>query len=287
MLTHQRIFSADDEGRSLVRPFIKNPSGVTTSGISIDLTFFGRYPAANYMADGTPNAFRALKRSTDGGLDHGGDKGSSFRKYLAKITASCSTTTPLPLRLMVMDYVGFYPLIGMEDIQEMDNTIPLPRYADGSGVQIMLVSQFPYTGGGTLQITYTNQDGVAGRVTPIVTTNTSQILGNVANSNNATTARTGIFIPLKGMDSGVQSIQSINFITPDTGNVAAVMVRPLSPQLCIYDFTTPTEWDLWNDLGWLPVIEDDAYISLVCTPSGSLNTVVVEGMMKTIWIESE
>lgn len=162
MLTHAKLFAASDEGRTTSRPWVKNPSVVTASGIWMDLTFFGRYPAANYFTDGVALAAKALRRSTDGGLDHGEDKGDTYLKFLQGVTV-LSTTAAAAMPMLVMDYLMYYPLVPMEDTQVMDNTVTLPRYEDGKGVQIMLVEQFPYIGGGTVQVTYTNSEGVAGR----------------------------------------------------------------------------------------------------------------------------
>ena len=283
MLTHAKLFASSDEGRSHSRPWIKNPSVVTASGIWMDLTMFGRYPAANYFTDGTPLAAQALRRSTFGGLDHGEDKGSDFRKFLQGVTV-LSTTAAAAMPLKVMDYLLYYPLIPMEDTQEMDNTVTLPRYEDGKGVQIMLVEQFPYIGGGTVQITYTNSDGVAGRQTAITTINTQTALGTIAHSGPATAGLSGLFMPLQRGDGGVRSIESITSPVADSGNLAAVLVKPLMP-VGNYEATNPSEWDGLRDLGMLEQIQDDAYLSLVCQPVGSLNGAIIEGQIRTLWVE--
>lgn len=288
MLTHQRLFSAADEGRTLVRPFVKNPTVVTTAGIACDLTFFGRYPAAEYMAAGAANEATLLKRSTDGGLDHGADKGAGYRKYLAGVTLMTTTAGAVPLSLMVMDYLMYYPLIPMEDVQEMTNPVTLSRRTSGHGVQIMLVEQFPYVGGGTCRITYTNSNGVGGRLSSIVTINTQTTLGTVATSAPATAGCPGIFVPLQEGDSGVRSVESIEFFAADSGNIAIVLVYPLCP-FANYETTNPSQWDTWYDLGILAAIEDennrDAYLSLVCSPNGSLTGAILDGSIKTIWVE--
>lgn len=283
MLTHAKLFASPDEGRSHSRPWIKNPSVVTASGIWMDLTMFGRYPAANYFTDGTPLAAQALRRSTFGGLDHGEDKGSDFRKFLQGVTV-LSTTAAAAMPLRVMDYLLYYPLIPMEDTQEMDNTVTLPRYEDGKGVQIMLVEQFPYIGGGTVQITYTNSDGVAGRQTAITTINTQTALGTIAHSGPATAGLSGLFMPLASGDGGVRSIESITFPVADSGNLAALLVKPLMPA-GNYEATSPSEWDSLLHLGMLEEIQDDAYISLACQPVGSLNGAIIEGQIRTLWVE--
>lgn len=284
MLTHAKLFECADAGRTLSRPWIKNPSVVTASGIAVDLTFFGRYPSANYFTDGTPLAARALRRSTDGGLDHGEDKGQNYRKLLAGFTIRSTTAAAAPMTGVIMDYLIYYPLIPMEDVQEMDNTITLPRYTDGEGVQIMLVEQFPYIGGGTLQITYTNSAGVTGRVTPVVTVNTQTALGTVATSGPTTLGMAGIFVPLASGDGGCRAIESINFLTADAGNLAAVLVKPLE-WFGNYETTNPSEWNFADIKSALEVIEDDAYLSMVCTPTGSLNGAIIDGQIRTLWVE--
>lgn len=285
MLTHADLFSAADEGRTLSRPWVKNPSVVTAAGIAVDLTFFGRYPAANYLTDGTPLAARALRRSTDGGLDHGEDKGAGYRKYLSGVTVLTTTAGAIPLPIKVMDYLMYYPLISMEDVQEMDNTVTLPRSTDGRGVQIMLVEQFPYVGGVTCRVTYTNSDGVAGRLSSIMTINAQTALGTVATSAPATAGCHGLFVPLQQGDGGVRSVESIEFFTADAGNLAAVLVKPLAP-LANYETTNPSEWEFWRDLGMLEQIDEDAYLSMVCLPSGSLTGAIIEGQLRTLWVEA-
>jgi hypothetical protein len=284
VLTHKAIFSAAEEGRALSRPWIKNPSVVTASGIAVDLTFFGRYPAANYMTDGTPLAAQALRRSTHGGFDHGENKGADWQKLLSGLTILSTTSAAAPMCGMVMDYLLYYPLVPMEDIQEMDNTITLPRYADGKGVRIMLVEQFPYVGGVTCRVTYTNELGVAGRMSPIMTINTQTALGTIATSAPATAGCPGTFVPLQDNDGGVRSVESIEFFTADAGNLAIVLVRPLA-SFGTYETTCPSEWNYDDDLFDLPpIIIDDAYLSAVVTPTGSLSGAIIDAQIRTKWV---
>ena len=285
MLTHAKLFAAPDEGRTLVRPWIKNPSVVTASGIWMDLTMFGRYPAANYFTDGTPLAAKTLTRSVDGGMDHGQALGEDYAKFLGGLTILSTSATAVPMPIMVMDYLMYYPLIPMEDTQEMDNTITLPRYTDGEGVQLMLVEQFPYIGGGTVQVTYTNSDGVTGRKTRVTTINTQTALGTVAHSAPATSGVSGLFMPLASGDGGVRAVESITFPTADSGNLAAVLVKPLG-LFGNYEVGCPSEWDPLRDLGILERIYDDAYLSAACLPVGSLNGTIIEGSLKTLWVEN-
>lgn len=283
-LTHARVFGASDGGRTLTRPWVKNPSVVTAAGIWLDLSFFGRYPAANYFTDGTPLAAQALTRSVFGGLDHGEAKGSAYRKFLDGLTVLSVGAAAVPMTFMVMDYVLYYPLVPMEDTQEMDNTVTLPRHVTGKGVQIMLVEQFPYVGGGTVQVTYTNSDGVAGRQTALARINTQTALGTVAHSAPTTAGASGLFMPLAHGDGGVRAIESITFPVADAGNLAAILVKPLM-RFGNYEVGCPSEWDGLRDLGMLEQIEDDAYLSLACLPVGSLNGLIIDGNIRTSWQE--
>lgn len=284
MLTHADLFNAADEGRTLSRPWIKAPAVVTAAGIWVDLSFFGRYPAAEYFTSGTALAAQALRRSTHGGLDHGENKGSDYSKWLSGMTSLTTTAGAVPLPFIVMDYLLYYPLIPMEDVQTLDNTTPLPRYADEGG-QIMLVEQFPYIGGGTCRVTYTNQDGVAGRLSPTMTINTQTVLGTVATSAPATAGTAGPFVPLQEGDRSARSIDSIEFFSADAGNLAALIVKPLAP-FAHYETTCPSEWEFLRDLGWLSKIEDDAYLSMICKPAGSITGATIEGQIRTLWTEN-
>lgn len=283
-LTHARMLAAPDEGRTLNRPWIKSPSVVTASGIWMDMTMFGRYPAAQYFTDGAALTARALRRSTDGGLDHGEDKGAGWRKYLDGITVLSANATAVPMVLQFMDYLMYYPLIPMEDTQVMENPVTLPRYQDGKGVQMMLVEQFPYVGGGTVRVHYTNSDGVAGRQTALTTINTQTALGTVANSAGATAGARGLFMPLQHGDAGVLQVDQVEFPVADAGNLAVVLVKPLM-LVGNYEVGCPSEWDALQVHGFKEQILDDAYLSFCALPVSSLSGVTVEGQIRTSWQE--
>lgn len=281
-LTHKTLFASMREGRELTRPVIKNPSVVTASGIWVDLTCFGRYPAAFYYTDGTALSAQAMRRSTHGGMDHGEDKGTAYKKYLKGFGSLSATVAANPLTIWLMDYLIYYPLIPMEDVQEFDNTVTLPRYSDGRGVKMMLVEQFPYVGAVTCRVTYTNELGVAGRLSAIVTINTQTALGTLATSAPNTAGCAGPFIPLQAGDVGVRSVESIEFFTADAGNLALVLVYPYA-LAGHYENTAPGLWDFFEDESILPRIYDDAYVSAIALPVGSLSGAIIDCTIQTIW----
>jgi hypothetical protein len=240
-------------------------------------------PIAQYYS-GVTLTSTALKRSTDVGLNHGQPVTSAYKKFLHKVDLQVVSATAAPLTLELMDYLMFYGGISMDaGVQSMTNSISLPRWSTDRGIQMMLVELFPYAGSATCQVTYTNQDGVAGKVTPIVTLNTQAVFGTVATSAPTTAGAGGLFLPLEKGDSGVQSVQSIEFFgAGDVGVLALVLVKPLAT-MHIVEVTQPTMFDLWQDFAILPEIKDDAYLNFAALPAGTLAGANIIGNITTFW----
>lgn len=159
----------------------------------------------------------------------------------------------------------------------------LPRYTDGAGLQIMPVSVAGRTGGFTFNVTYTNSSGVAGRVTQTVMENAQPYLGVIVTSNPVAVGNyTGEFVPLQAGDTGVQSIDSVNMITGDVGLVSLILVKPLA-ETVLKEITAPMERDFFVDCVELPEIKDDAFLNMICLPTGSLAATGLLGSIKVIW----
>lgn len=275
------LVDAHLEGRKLFRSWSKVPSQTTASGIWFDLSMSPGNPVPQYYF--ATQATR-LARSTDGGLDHGPDLGAGYKKYLSHFDITTATATAAGSTFQLLDYLLFYGGVAMDvGIVELTNNVGLSRYTSGRGVQIMAVEQNPYvSGGATFQITYTNQDGVAGRLTPIVRCNTQVSTGTIVTSAPASAGCIGPFIPLQDGDTGVRSIQSIEFFVGDVGLLALVLVKPLA-YFQIYENTAPNFYEMWRDFKFLPKIEDDAYLNLICRPNGTLAAAQIQGNITTIW----
>ena len=68
----------------------------------------------------------------------------------------------------------------------------------------------------------------------------------------------------------------------DTGFFALVLVKPLVfTQL--WEQGVEYDKDLLLLEGDLPVVEDDAYLSLLACPNGSLSGVTIKGNLKVVW----
>ena len=174
-------------------------------------------------------------------------------------------TGAVPAYVMLMDYIGFYPLIDLTDDTEqlMDNTTPIPRYKTGDGIRAMAVMTVPSTIGTTATIKYTNQSGVSNRTVTCVflPSNGTGIIPIAAGSNLVNSAPTP-FIPLAGGDTGVRSIESIQFASAAEGFCALVLVRPLAT-LPIYETNVYSEKNYIKDQSGFPEILNGAYLNFI------------------------
>ena len=261
----------------------KTPSQTTTAGLWFDLSMSPGNPPPKYWFDAAPTVAKAVYQSTDGGFFHGANVSPSS-KYLRTFTGLTATSTALPLTMWICDYLLYYPSIddGNTDVQSMTNLITLPRYTDGKGVMMMAVTVAARTGGQQFVVNYTNSDGVAGRTSQIVTQNTATAIGTIVTSATATQDSGNPFIGLQSGDTGVRSVESITMLGADVGLFSLILVKPLM-QLCIRGIDAPVEKDMLLTQEQLPQIYDDAYISAVCLPKGTLAATALIGSLKCIW----
>lgn len=276
------LVNAESFGFSRYSTWRKTPTQPTTIGVWFDLSMSPGNPIPQYYA-AAPLVSIALSQSTDGGLYHGGSV-SPKTKHLRQIMAMTTNATPLPMPMMLLDYLLFYPFIdeGTTDIQTLTNSVSIPRYTNGVGVQMMAVSVAGRTGGQSFFVTYTNSDGVAGRVSQTVLQNSVSLNGSIVTSDRAVNGAAGPFIPLQIGDSGVRSIDSVTMLGSDVGLFTLVLVKPLA-QMMIRGIDAPVEIDYFKDFAQCPVIKDDAYLNFITCPAGSLNGVIMHGDIKTIW----
>lgn len=271
------------DGKFWHASFRKVVSNATVAGTWCDLSYSPGNPPANFYA--TEPLVAATLSSTKG-IDNGGAV-SPDRKFVKKLLVTSPSTAFQSSTLMLCDYLLYYPFIDGDDtgVQTFDNTVTLPRYTSGVGVQAMLVSQGSYTGNVTFTISYTNQDGVPGRTSPTATTNTAALAATIVNSGTAAGSR-GPFIPLQSGDTGIRSVESITFGSPNGGILSLVLVKP------IYDigieevtatFNTPSQLENFFDTMSAEPIEDGAYLNFICLPNASLAAGVLTGMLVTTW----
>lgn len=279
----KEVVDAELRGASRFSTWRKSPSQVTTTRIWFDLSMSPGNPVPKYWFDAPPLIAKAVAQSTDGGLFHGGSV-SPLKKYLRETTQIAIVATALPMPMILCDYLIYYPSIDDStlDPQVMDNTVTLPRYSDGEGVQMIALSVAGRTGGQTFSVTYTNSEGVAGRVTPNVPQNSAPSIGSIITSDGAAVNTAGPFIPLQQGDTGVRAIESVTMNGADVGLFTIILVKPLA-QTQIRGIDAPVEKDYLLESGSLPEIKDDAYLSWICLPQGSLAATPIHGTIKVIW----
>ena len=261
----------------------KVPSQTTTAGLWFDLSLSPGNPPPKYWFDAPPAIAKTISQSADGGLMHGPNVSPST-KYLRKIVTHSQAAAPLPMGMILCDYLLYYPSIddSVTDPQTMDNSVTLPRYTDGAGVQMIAVSVAGRTGGQQFYVTYTNSDGVTGRTSQTVTQNTSAAIGTIVTSATATQASANPFIGLQSGDSGVRAVESVTMLGADVGLFAIILVRPLATTQC-KEILLPYEKDFFLQGATLPIIKDDAYLNFLCLPQGTVGTTILYGDIQTIW----
>lgn len=276
---------AETAGQYLYASFRKQATQTTGAGVWFDLSMSPGNPAPNYYI-GAVAAFTPMRQSTDGGLRHGGNV-SPAKKFLRKLMVTTATAAATPCQLMLLDYIGFYGFIdeSVLDPQVLDNSTPLPRHADGRGVQMMPVVVAGHTGGQTFTVNYTNQDGVSGRISQTATMSTQLVNGTILHSQQSGAAyvNNGPFLTLQQGDTGVQSVQEVTIGgIGDVGLFALVLVKPLA-SIALRGVDAATEIDYLTDMASIPQIADDAYLNFLALPNGTLSGAPIIGVLETSW----
>jgi hypothetical protein len=190
---------------------------------------------------------------------------SGSTKHLLKWQYRCGSSNSVPIYAILLDYLLIYPLIDCDstDAQDMDNTQTLTRYTDGEGVRIVLIASAPMTTTASLTISYTNSEGVAGR---LATYNVlpPQYIGGVA-SGTGTAGAAGQatpYWPLVDGDKGVRSIESMTFSSGAGGFIVAALVKPIAT-INAYEADVTSEKVFGFNTTVLPEIKDGAYLNLM------------------------
>jgi hypothetical protein len=280
------LVDAELAGQSRYTFFRKVPAVVTVAGTWYDYSMSPGSPAPQYYA-AAPLVAQTMSLSGDGGIRHGGAV-TPLTKYLRRMSGMVVAAAGVPQRMMILDYLMFYPFVdmGTSDPQVMTNVQTLPRYTDGAGVRIMAVLVAPHgLAGDTFTVTYTNSAGVGGRVTPAHTMTTAvAVNGTILTTQTAGAGRFGPFLALQAGDIGVRSIESAQCAAgSDVGLFTLVLVRPIS-DFTIRGIDAPVEEDFYLHGGAsTPVVVDDAYLNFISCPNGSLTGVALNGDATFVW----
>lgn len=212
----------------------------------------------------TPYSDSAIGR--EAGLWHGGNVASET-KHLVNIGAWTTAAVGAGAIIYVVDLLGCYPRIqtNLATSQALDNTLSLPRYADGKGVRAFY--QINTSNGANAQnftMSYTNTTPASGRTPSAVIANTASAIASHMSHTGVAAGNYGPFLPLAGGDAGITSIESAQFsaASASAGFVDLVLCKPI----CSIPITTAfvaAERDLLTQLPSLPRIYDGAVLGFI------------------------
>lgn len=266
--------------------FVKTSAVTHAVGRWYDQSLENGLPAAQPYTDGTNLAFQALSGTSGTGMWHGGNV-SPDTKHILNIGAFGNTATSVPSVVQFVDILGYYPIttVTTATAQTLNNTVTLPRYADGAGVRAYLVARATM-GAATPNITinYTNQAGVSGKVNPVTITGvTGAVAGHIVHSD-PTANHYGCFIPLANGDTGIRSIQSITLsVSYVSGSLALVLCRPLT-SLPVTVLGVESERNLLNQIPSMPQILDGANLNTLLFTGGAYAAGgQIQGYLECAW----
>lgn len=287
--------SADELGQCWVTGFRKSVSSAATVTSSwVDYTYFSGSPGPNFYATSPLTASEV--DATRGIYVPQVAPATQHLKNLMLMTAASSATSTANGRQQVClaDYLLYYPFIDTDAVGEeqlLDNTVTIPRYGAG---KVVAVAQSSSSAIGQFTMTYTNQDGTSGRVTPnqyaFVVAGGGQLV-----SASGTGASYQPWLHLQAGDTGVQSIQSVTFTVAGGGLMALVIVKPLFLGSLTQECRRTTSGNLESygacveymsviQQAGAPRIIDGAVLGLLAAGySGSLASSILSGVLETVW----
>lgn len=282
------VVEAEAAGRVHSQRFFKN-AGTTGDGEWQDWSFASGQPAYDARI-GAALAFNPFVAARNDAIYYPPVAAGLERR----ITGVDVVTTPggtgqTNVEFALYDLLGVYPLIDGDstDLQEMDNTLSLPRYASGAGVFPVLVNHVaPVLSAADITVQYVNSDGVTHTVTWAATANGQ----NKVCYTTATGGTAGpLYCALTSGDRGVRAINNVQFATAPGGLWAIYLCRPLATfanrggQLAVtVTATAERSFALQNGFN-MPLVPDGAWLGFFYMPNGSGRTVAMHGQMHFAW----
>jgi hypothetical protein len=269
-------FGEVDGDKTWLAMFRKVTAATSVANQWYDDSMLAGTPPANFYAS---SPLEAATLDANDGIRHWRHDGSSSEHLLEAVVFGGSGTLEAPSSFVLCDYVLYYPFLDGDstDPQDLDNTVALPRFADGKGLRMFLVALGTGAATGGYSISYTNSDGTPGRTaTGNVVLPTAA--GFILTGGNATGVRAP-FVPLESGDVGVRSVEQFTWTSPPGGIAALVVVKPIA-QFGYTEIGTAAETVFHPRM---PEIHPDAFLGLLrfaglATPNARTFT----GMLTTI-----
>lgn len=272
---YKAFVDAHESGQTHFTYFRKQQSFATASHW-VDMSMASGSPPPNFYAS-DPLTAAVLPRSK--GI-YCGDDVSPKSKYLVEWGMSSLLVGPV----FLADYLLYYPFIDLGNTTEqvMDNSVMLPRYEDGAGVEMMMVVQAPTNTGVSLSIQYINADGAARSVSAYINNGSVNISGIPTAFAGSTFVTAGPFVRLSRPNEGVRRITAANPLAPVDGLVSLVLVKPLAASQ-VYENNTWREQSFTGRSGSAPRILDGAILNMIYSARGNAAGSGITGYLKTVW----
>lgn len=215
------IAAAARDGQVLDAPFYKVTTTSETQGVWHSAWRAPGFPAAGgdgAASSGTPGAGGTALTLANGSLGLGWANASPLQKYLTTLDAAASGDCTLMLYDRLVSVSGISIVgTGTKNV----NSIALPRYTDGVGVEAWLeVTTQTATSSCVVSMnSYTDQSGNAASAGtsitfPAAATNVDTFVGP---------------LPLADGDYGIRSVETLSVATaPSAGVVNLVLIKPLA-----------------------------------------------------------
>lgn len=231
LLSAQDITEAFEQGR-VWESFARKIGGVSSAAASYlgDWCQGTGIPNFDARINGEPQSLYPVVSGGKEQLYHGPNM-APYRRYLHSVESAGFQSINGSTSFMVYDLLAYYPFIdGDAGFQTLDNSLSLPRYADGAGVQMALLNTvIPQTSGSSnVVIEFVNQDG-ATVSTPVfsITNSNSNAYHNQGINNFASVTSMVPFVMLPSGSTGVRRVNSINIPSSTGAAYTLCLIKPL------------------------------------------------------------
>ena len=289
---------SEDDGRSWLSFFRKvPPSTATITGQWFDYSTASGVPVPNYYAS-SPLVSAVLDAENGIYVPEQNSKRWIKKSVIMSAANSVTNTTNQNQPLMLLDYLLYYPFVDLDaagEEQVFENTVSLPRYSNGVGVQVMVVAQAPTVGGGTFTVKYIGTDDVE-YTTSVVYCADAQPSGALVTAV-ANAAGISPFVPLNINIRGVKRLISVTVGIANGGLAAFVLVKPFQMTYVREEARRPTSspTESYGDAAEIEQvtmrsgtdeIKAGAFLGWIGEGvAGSLASAPLVGMIETFWSE--
>lgn len=268
--------------------YLRRGGPALTAGIWSDLSYASGIPGANYYAS-TP--LQQATFNAYSGIDTGpAVNAAGYTKYLHKVLLMPPATSIGQATFLIHDILAFYPFVDGDGGLQYTTPSGLTLRYGGVGTKLMIVSQGAgYGNSSNTIISYTNAGGTSGQIAQVDFTANANSAGQLVSScTDATALTAGLragnpYIDLQIGDTSISSIDYVNMQTGVGGVACVAIVKPLGCISMQEQSQVPIEVDFAANRFAMPVIQDNAYIAMVCRCTTSATPATIHAEFSFVW----